>query len=95
MNTTSTYWTKSADLELDIEIAKRAHYANPNKLTIKNIASANRALELHHEMAKVQSELAYMANHINQLDESDFESPFEYSSSIDQDVVNLCEEYGV
>ena len=91
----NTYWTKSADLELDIEIAKRANYANPNKLTIKNIASANRALELHKEMAKVQSELKYMANHIDKLDECDFESPFEYSNTIDQDVVNLCQEYGL
>jgi hypothetical protein len=75
--------------------ANKYHHNRPNKLTLNLVVSAYKALDTYRELVSLQADIAYMANHIDSVEEADFTAPFDYSSDVDHDIIKLCSEFGV
>ena len=81
---------------------KRAEYAlQDNKLVykhdklLKQYTLAWQAVEKQKEAIKAQAELSAYAKYIDELEEGDFDLPFEPSSEPDYEVFDLCAKYGI
>ena len=85
-----------------LEQLNKAEYALQNNTLVykhdkllKQYVLAWRAVEKCKEAIQAQAELEAYAKHIDELEEGDFDLPFEPSSSPDYEVLALCAKYGV
>ena len=81
---------------------RQAEYAlQNNKLVykrdklLKQYVLAWKAVEKQKEAIQAQAELSAYAKYIDELEEGDFDLPFEPSSEPDYEVWDLCAKYGV
>ncbi len=91
----NSYEEQKEALEYAVTMAHRAHDANANKLTAKLLSKTYHALAYFKEYHATTADIMYMANHIEELNESDFVTPYEYSLDVDSSIIELCEEFGV
>jgi len=82
-------------LEYAIIQAHREHDAKSNRLTAKLLSRTYAALDYFKAFHSATSDIQYIADHIGELEEADFVSPFDYSNDVDSTIVELCAEFGV
>ena len=94
-----TYTETKQKLQHTIDVCNRAHNIaldNGNPMSIKatsnTLSKAYKAMSAYITYASCTSDIAYMANHIGELDEADFDSVWDYSSRPDETVLSLCDE---
>ena len=86
---------------LSIELERAGHELRHNTTLVyhdkllKRYLTACRALSKHQEILSAQADIDTYVKEISNLDDADFDLPFEPSSVPDTEVLALCAEYGI